>query len=166
MGNSPSKWLIRRVNSQCDAAIRSTILLLMSPPPLPPSGISQLFSIRILIKYGMGHRGEEGGEIIDRIRNCFQCLSIIVAREEHEVKGHHYHIGIKNQNANRKNATSKLRAAFPEFAGAQLHVSFHRSWTSVCQYVLKSDANPGGLEFLREMLRSKEKHILGPACKT
>lgn len=114
----------------------------------------------------MGHRGEEGGEIIDRIRNCFQCLSIIVAREEHEVKG-----GIKKKNANRKNATSKLRAAFPEFAGAQLHVSFHRSWTSVCQYVLKSDANPlvwgeDSLEFLREMLRSKEKHILGPACKT
>uniref|UniRef100_K4DEB5 Uncharacterized protein n=1 Tax=Solanum lycopersicum TaxID=4081 RepID=K4DEB5_SOLLC len=25
MGNSPSKWLIRRVNSQCDTAIRSTI---------------------------------------------------------------------------------------------------------------------------------------------
>lgn len=97
--------------------------------------------------------------------------SIIVAREEHEVKGHYYHIGIKNQNANRKNATSKLRAAFPEFAGAQLHVSFHRSWTSVCQYVLKEDANPlvwgeDSLEFLREMLRSKEKHILGPACKT
>ncbi|CAI8607152.1 unnamed protein product [Vicia faba] len=46
MGNSPSKWLIRRVNSQCYAAIRSTILLLMSPPPLPPSGISQLFSIQ------------------------------------------------------------------------------------------------------------------------
>lgn len=46
MGNSPSKWLIRRVNSQCDAAIRSTILLLMSPPPLPPSGISKRFSIQ------------------------------------------------------------------------------------------------------------------------
>lgn len=44
MGNSPSKWLIRRVNSQCDAAIRSTILLLMSPPPLPPSGISHSLS--------------------------------------------------------------------------------------------------------------------------
>lgn len=57
----------------------------------------------------MGHRGEEGGEIIDRIIKSFQCLSIIVAREEHEVKGHHYHIGIKNKNANRKNATSKLR---------------------------------------------------------
>ncbi|TMW98897.1 hypothetical protein EJD97_003325, partial [Solanum chilense] len=26
-GDSPSKWLIRRVNSQCDAAIRSTILV-------------------------------------------------------------------------------------------------------------------------------------------
>lgn len=46
MGNSPSKWLIPRVNSQCDAAIRSTILLLMSPPPLPPSGISHPFSIQ------------------------------------------------------------------------------------------------------------------------
>ncbi|KAK7405521.1 hypothetical protein VNO78_06902 [Psophocarpus tetragonolobus] len=44
IGNSPSKWLIRRVNSQCDAVIHSTILLLMSPPPLPPSRISHSLS--------------------------------------------------------------------------------------------------------------------------
>lgn len=35
-----------------------------------------------------------------------------------------------------------FRKSFVEFEGSQLNVSFHKSWTTICAYILKQDKNP------------------------
>lgn len=102
-------------------------------------------------------------EIADRIRGCFSCISIIVAREQHEEIGHHFHIAIRNICATRDNAPKKLRKAFPEFEGAQMLVTFHKAWATACQYVMKEDPKPlvwgeDTVETIKEMLAARKGH--------
>lgn len=80
--------------------------------------------------------------VIDRVKSIFLCRGIAVEKEKHESGGFHYHVGILNKNASRYTATSKLREAFPEFGGAKIYVLFHKSWGTICEYVLKEDENP------------------------
>ena len=71
------------------------------------------------------------------------CTTIIVAKEEHSEKGHHYHMGIlMEKGIQRKRAPRTRRETFPEFEGAQFLVSFNKAWTSICEYILKEDPNP------------------------
>lgn len=68
---------------------------------------------------------------------------IIVSREEHEEGGYHFHVGVLlGIGILSKRAPKLFREIFPEFEGAQLHVSFHKSWVTVCKYLLKEDADP------------------------
>lgn len=82
-------------------------------------------------------------EILLRIEKALMCLSIIVAREQHADKQHHhFHIGILlEKGVHRLSAPRTFRKLFPEFDGAQLNITFHRAWTSVCKYVMKSDSD-------------------------
>ena len=77
-----------------------------------------------------------------KCRSVFSCQSVIVAKEQHKEGGYHYHVGILNDNASRKTATKRLREAFKEFSGNQLNVKFHKSWTTICEYVFKEDEDP------------------------
>jgi len=85
-----------------------------------------------------------GAEIVLRIEKALLCLSLIVAREQHAYKGHHYfHIGILlEKGVHRLSAKRTFRKLFPEFEGAQLYVSFHRAHTSVCKYAMKEEKEP------------------------
>ena len=77
--------------------------------------------------------------VVSKCRSLFNCESVIVPKESH--KGE-YHVGILNNTASRYTATKKFREGFPEFEGRQLNLSFHKSWSTVCDYVLKQDPNP------------------------
>lgn len=39
------------------------------------------------------------------------------------------------QGISKKTAPRILRKVFPEFEGAQLNVSYHKAWASVCKYI-------------------------------
>lgn len=80
--------------------------------------------------------------VISKCRSIFNCESVIVAKELHANEGYHYHIGILNDTASRHTATKLLRDSFPEFDGRQLNVSFHKSWNTICEYILKQDIDP------------------------
>lgn len=101
--------------------------------------------------------------VIDRVKSIFLCRGIAVEKEKHESGGFHYNVGILNKNASRYTATSKFREAFPEFGGAQIYVLFHKSWGTICEYVLKEDENPitwGEIsrENLRQTAKAKKDH--------
>lgn len=80
--------------------------------------------------------------VVSKCRTLFNCESVILAKELHKEKGYHYHIGILNNSASRRTATRVFRESFVEFEGSQLNVSFHKSWTTICAYILKQDKNP------------------------
>lgn len=65
-------------------------------------------------------------KILERIRKCFTCSSIIIAQEGLSEKGHHFFVGIKKSDARKNKASRILKEAFPEFEGAQMNVSFNR----------------------------------------
>lgn len=79
------------------------------------------------------------------MKELFECISIVVAKERHSEEGYHYHIGVINSDASRYTATSKIREAFPEFEGRQCNVSFQKGWNSICRYVTKQDNEPAAL---------------------
>lgn len=80
--------------------------------------------------------------IEQRITNLFQCRSVIIARENHEENGFHYHIGIWNENASKNTVIKKIREKFCEWDGRCIDVRAHKGWGSVCKYVLKEDKEP------------------------
>ena len=101
-----------------------------------------------------------------------------MAQERHNEqgkKGFHYHVGVLNKNASKKNYQKVVRRAFPEFEGRTLYVQSHRPWGSVCKYVTKEDKKPllwgHTLEDVAKIIKQfeqkkgipkddKEKHIL------
>lgn len=111
------------------------------------------------------------GMIVQRIRTCFQCVTILVAKEEHKGEGYHFHVGVLNTCAKRESAPKKLRMAFPEFEGAQIKVTFHKAWPTVCQYVLKEDPHPliwgeQSLDAIKELVKAKRDHKGSPDKKS
>lgn len=80
--------------------------------------------------------------IVGKVRSIVNCQAIMVAKEEHKEKGYHYHVGVLNDSASRNTVTKMVRGAFPEFTGHQCNVSFHKSFNTICRYVIKQDMNP------------------------
>jgi len=107
------------------------------------AGNLRKFILITLAQSGKGERkGIEPQEMGKRVENLFECTAIVIAREEHQDGEGHHHIAVLNQNASRKNATMKIRKAFPEWQGRQCNVAFHRAWRTLCAYVTKEDKNP------------------------
>lgn len=46
-------------------------------------------------------------QILARVRTCFECQSIIVAKEDYKQKGFHYHVGIFNSTASKRQKVSE-----------------------------------------------------------
>lgn len=80
--------------------------------------------------------------VVSKCRSLFNCECVVVAKELHKNSGYHYHIGILNDTATRYTAAKLLRDSFREFEGRQLNVSFHKSWNTICEYILKQDFEP------------------------
>ena len=80
--------------------------------------------------------------VLSKCRSLFNCEKVVVVKELHKTRGYHYHVGILNDSATRDTATKLLRKAFPEFEGGLLNVKFHKSWNTICAYLLKEDKNP------------------------
>ena len=106
-----------------------------------------------------------GAEIVLRIEKALLCLSLIVAREQHAYKGHHYfHIGILlEKGVHRLSAKRTFRKLFPEFVGAYLNITFHRAWTSVCKYVMKDDKDAlvwgkQSPKLIKDAIKAQESH--------
>lgn len=105
---------------------------------------------------------------ISRLTGLFACKSIIVCKESHVSRGGlHYHVGVWNENASKNTLVSKLRNAFPEFEGRQMHISPHKGWNTVCRYLLKEDPNPTvwgeeSLELVKDRAKSADYKIRGP----
>ena len=81
-------------------------------------------------------------EILKRVRETFLCISVIITKEAHEQEGYHYHIGVWNKDAHAKTMTRKVRNSFTEWEGRAINVQHHKSFTTVCKYVLKEDKEP------------------------
>ena len=77
--------------------------------------------------------------VASKCRSLVNCQSVIVPKELHKADGYQYHVGILNNTANSNTAAKKFCKGFPEFEGRQLHLSFHRSWITVCECALKQD---------------------------
>lgn len=71
-----------------------------------------------------------------------QCVTILVARKEQKRLGNHFIVGVWSTCANKESVPRRLRGAFPEFQKSQSWVTFHRTWSKVCQYILKGDHEP------------------------
>lgn len=102
-----------------------------------------------------------------RLTVTFNCKSIVVSKEIYTSLGHHYHVGIRNENASKHSAVSMIRRLFPEFEGRQLNVSFHKGWNSICSYLLKEDKSPvvwgeESLELIRERAQAHGGKRQGP----
>jgi hypothetical protein len=80
--------------------------------------------------------------VVSKCRSLFNCQAVVVSKELHKAGGYHYHVGILNDTASKNTCTTKLRSAFSEFEGRQFNVSFHKSWNTICAYLLKQDKNP------------------------
>lgn len=84
--------------------------------------------IRKFILLTLSH-AESGGRshytphfVTSKCRSLFNCESVIVAKELHQNKGYHYHVGVLNDTASYNTAAKLLRGSFPEFEGRQLNV--------------------------------------------
>ena len=113
-------------------------------------------------------RGVEKAVIEQRITSLFQCRSVIIARENHEENGFHYHIGIWNDNASKNTVIKKIREIFCEWDGRCIDVRAHKGWGSVCKYVLKEDKEPRvwgeySLQQIIGIANAHEKHLEAPA---
>jgi len=104
-------------------------------------------------------------EIVLRVEKALKCFSILVAREHHAEQGHHhFHVGIlMEKGLHRFLAKRTFRKLFPEFDGAQLNVSFHRAWTSVCKYAMKEDKEPivwgkQSTTQIKEAIKAQQSH--------
>ncbi|GLJ58833.1 hypothetical protein SUGI_1481610 [Cryptomeria japonica] len=97
-------------------------------------------------------------EILARVVKVFECQKVLVSEEPHLAGGSHYHVGILNSTATRYNAARRLRDAFPEFVGAALHVSFHRSWETVLRYVMKGQRVLLSWDAVRGLILNPENH--------
>jgi len=98
-----------------------------------------------------------------RIINLFQCKSIIIATENHEEGGKHYHVGVWAYDASKNTLRSKIRKAFTEWEGRAIDVSLHKGWGSICKYILKEDQKPEvwgelNLEQIREIAKAQQNH--------
>lgn len=98
-----------------------------------------------------------------RIINLFQCKSIIIATENHEEGGKHYHVGIWAYDASKNTLRNKIRKAFKEWEGRAIDVSLHKGWGSICKYILKEDQKPEvwgelNLEQIKEIAKAQQKH--------
>ena len=95
--------------------------------------------------------------------------TIIVAREEHDEGGYHFHAGVLLASGILSTRAPKLfREIFPEFEGAQLHVSFHKAWVTVCKYLLKEYSDPffwcnGDLITVQEEIQACANHTRKPS---
>lgn len=82
-------------------------------------------------------------QIADRLRKTFECLALVIAKEEHEENGFHFHVALQNTNASKNNATKLIRErTFPEFDGSQCNVKFHKGWGIMISYITKQDKEP------------------------
>ena len=80
--------------------------------------------------------------VVSKCRSLVNCQSVIVTKELHKSEGFHYHVGILNNSASSHTAVKQFREGFSEFEGRQLHLSFYKSWITVCEYTLKQDSDP------------------------
>ena len=80
--------------------------------------------------------------VSSKCRSLLNCQSVIVAKELHKKEGYHYHVGILNDTASYNTVSRLFRKAFPEFEGMQLNCTFHKSWNTICAYILKVDKDP------------------------
>lgn len=97
-------------------------------------------------------------EILARVVKVFECQKVVISEEPHSAGGSHYHVGILNSTATRYNAARRLREAFPEFGGAALHVSFHRSWETVLRYVMKGQKVLLSWDLVGGLILNPENH--------
>lgn len=101
--------------------------------------------------------------IVERIQKIFYCQAIVVAKENHEKEGYHYHVGILTDNASKNTATKFIRKKFYEWDGRVIDVKFHKSWPSVVSYILKEDQKPliwgdFSLAQLKDICYKKNQH--------
>lgn len=69
---------------------------------------------------------------MDRVRALLNCQRIIIARENHEANGYHFHAALQCSDASKNTAAvRRIRQAFPEFPGRQCNVS---TWFSAVRY--------------------------------
>lgn len=81
-------------------------------------------------------------DVISRIKGIFKCTAIVVANEEHQGEGFHYHVAVKNEDASKYTAIKKIREAFSEFEGKQCNVKFNKGIQMVLGYITKKDKKP------------------------
>ncbi|CAL9208288.1 unnamed protein product (mitochondrion) [Musa hybrid cultivar] len=106
--------------------------------------------------------------ILKRINDKLKVRSIIVADGHNVDKGNCFYVGIFLEvGLLHKGAPRTFRRIFPEFAGFQ-HLSFFRSWASLCKYIL-AEVNEdqsllvGGdqsLQQIKEMVLAQTRHKL------
>ena len=139
------------------------------PKPLKESSVRKYLLLTFSHAEYTPERRELSAEvIISRLTELFACKSIIVCKECHISRGGvHYHVGVWNENASKNTLVSKLRDAFPEFEGRQLHVSPHKGWNTICKYLLKEDPNPTvwgkeSLDLLKDRAKSANTKSRGP----
>lgn len=124
---------------------------------------------RVFILITFSHaekRGVDKKEVLLRILECFQnqCVkSILIAQENHEQEGYHYHAAVCTL-VSRYTFIKEIRNKFPEFEGAQLDVKTRKSWAALCEYVMKEDKDPilwgedTKLEDIKSMIKKRKQH--------
>jgi hypothetical protein len=74
-----------------------------------------------------------------RVEAIFDCVSGVVAREDHKDGGYHYHCAVENSNASKNTATKYIRKAFPMFKGRMINVKFHKCFLTPAEYACKEN---------------------------
>lgn len=81
-------------------------------------------------------------ECAKRVRELFDCRTILVSKEAHQDAGYHFHIAVLANNASRYTFVRKIREKFPEFDGASIHVSVGKCFITLLAYGTKEDPEP------------------------
>ena len=111
------------------------------------------------------------GVIFQRINERFEVSTLIIATGEHASKGAYFQAGILLKVGVQRGSTPlTFRRIFPEFADTQLNLSFFKSWTSLCKYILEQvpeDQAPlvwgkHSLEQILEIVKAQAQHRKSP----
>jgi hypothetical protein len=80
--------------------------------------------------------------ILQRIKDHFAYRSIVIAKENHKDEGFHYHIGVLNSCASKHTVVRQTTAIFNEWDQFACYVKCHKSWATICAYLIKEDKGP------------------------
>ena len=110
-------------------------------------------------------KGIDKAEILGRVVRCFQCISVVVVREEHQNEGNHFHVGIKKTNARKNNATKVLRTL--NLRAHKLMSLFIKPGPQSYNILSKVIRNLGDetLEKMKEIVHARQGHREKPGKK-